>query len=268
MLLCNDFRPGKGRILFAPKLHRMPLREAFEREGNWLFRNRSWLPMLLYPVAVATIYFQPETAHGAITNDAWGIFCFLVSLAGQVVRALTVGSAPGGTSGRNTATQVADSLNETGIYSVVRHPLYLGNFLMWLGLLLFIGVWWFGLICSLAYWLYYERIMYAEEEFLRRKYGARYEQWASRTPAFIPQLGSWQPSPLPFALKNVLKREYNGFFALILSFALINTISYLFAERRLEVDKLWKIGFAAGAIIFLVLRTLKKNTRVLDVAGR
>jgi protein-S-isoprenylcysteine O-methyltransferase Ste14 len=246
----------------------MPLREEFERDGNWLFKNRSWLPTLLYPFAIAILYFQRDQTHPCITNEAWGITCLLVSLAGQAVRGLTVGFTPQGTSGRNTGSQVAEQLNDTGIYSVVRHPLYLGNFLMWLGLFMFIGVWWFVLICSLAYWLYYERIMYAEEEFLRRSYSARYESWASRTPAFLPRFSGWRSSELSFSYKNVLKREYNGFFALVLSFALINCLSYLFAEQRLDMDPQWRICFAAAAVLFLVLRTLKKNTKVLDVAGR
>ncbi|GAB3289800.1 methyltransferase family protein [Hymenobacter humi] len=246
----------------------MPLREEFEKEGNWLFKRRSWLPLLLYPFALAVMYAYRDDTHRHISSESWGIVCFLVSMAGLAVRAITIGYTPQGTSGRNTAEQVAEALNETGIYSVVRHPLYLGNFLMWLGLFLFTGVWWFVLICSLAYWLYYERIMYAEEEFLRRKYSARYEAWASRTPAFVPGFANWTPSRLPFALRNVLKREYNGLFATVVSFALLNAISYFFAEQRLEVDNLWKIVFVAGALVFVVLRTLKKNTKVLDVAGR
>ncbi|MGB8874133.1 MAG: hypothetical protein WCC75_12145, partial [Desulfobaccales bacterium] len=44
------------------------------------------------------------------------------------------GLPPRGTSGRNTQGQVAETLNTTGIYSLVRNPLYLGNFLIWLGL--------------------------------------------------------------------------------------------------------------------------------------
>lgn len=246
----------------------MPLREAFEREGNWLFQKRSWLPTLLYPFAFAVVYFHAERTHSLLTDARWGLFCLLVSLSGLAVRAFTIGFTPEGTSGRNTAQQVAESLNQTGSYSVVRHPLYVGNFLMWLGLFLFTGVWWFVVICSLAYWLYYERIMYAEEEFLRRKYSTRYEEWASRTPAFLPRFSSWMPSPLSFAFKNVLKREYNGLFATVLSFALLNAISHLAVEGRFAVDTLWKIAFAGGAAAFVVLRTLKKNTKVLDVAGR
>lgn len=45
----------------------------------------------------------------------------------------TIGQVPKGTSGRNTSQQVADTLSTDGVYSVVRHPLYLGNFLMCMG---------------------------------------------------------------------------------------------------------------------------------------
>ena len=247
----------------------MPLREEFETSGNWLFKRRSWLPLVLYPFAIAILYFYPAATHRAISSEAWGLICFSISLSGQVVRALTVGFTPKGTSGRNTdAGQVAETLNQTGIYSVVRHPLYLGNFLMWLGLFMFIGIWWFVLICALAYWLYYERIMYAEEEFLRRLYTSRYEAWASRTPAFLPRLSGWLPSNLGFSFRNVLKREYNGLFASIVSFALLNLSSNWLVTGRLYLDPLWQVILIAGGIQFVVLRTLKKSTRVLDLEGR
>ncbi|HEX8657942.1 MAG TPA: isoprenylcysteine carboxylmethyltransferase family protein [Hymenobacter sp.] len=252
----------------------MPLREELERDGNWLFQRRSWLPLLLYPLAVSVIYSYPETTHRYISHNGWGLFCLGVSLLGLAVRALTIGYTPQGTSGRNTHGQVAESLNETGMYSLVRHPLYVGNFLMWLGLIMFLGVWWFAVLCSLVYWLYYERIMYAEEEFLRRKYGARYEAWAMSTPAFLPRLSGWKSPPLTFAPRNVLKREYNGLFALTLSFTIFSVLSHLLAypdtkwPSLLVPTTLWRVILAAGAIIFLVLRTLKKHTRVLDIEGR
>ena len=61
-----------------------------------------------------------------------------------------MGFAPRGTSGRNTLGQVAEVLNTSGMYSVVRNPLYLGNFVIWLGLALFIKVWWCILIVVLC----------------------------------------------------------------------------------------------------------------------
>jgi len=62
-----------------------------------------------------------------------------VSILGETIRIFTVGYAPRNTSGRNTiAGQIADELNTSGIYSLVRHPLYLGNFFIWLGPVLFV----------------------------------------------------------------------------------------------------------------------------------
>jgi hypothetical protein len=48
----------------------------------------------------------------------------------------------------------------------------------------------------------------------------------------------------------------------------INAISHFFAENRIAVDTLWQVIFVLGAITFVVLRTLKKNTKLLDIAGR
>ena len=252
----------------------MAFQEELEQNGNWLFRRRSWLPLLLYPAALLAMYHHPEVTHCFMAHDGWGLFCLAVSLTGLLVRALTIGFTPQGTSGRNTGQQVAESLNETGMYSLVRHPLYLGNYLMWLGLLLFTGLWWFVLICSLIYWLYYERIIYAEEAFLRRQYGARYEVWALRTPAFLPRLSGWVVPPLAFSLRNVLKREYNGMFAVVASLTLLHAISHQLVSEEmgvaalLSVKPLWLVVFTIGSVTFLVLRTLKKNTRLLDIEGR
>ena len=57
---------------------------------------------------------------------------------------------------------------------------------------------WFALVATLAYWIYYERIAYAEEEFLSRRFGARHLAWAQRTPAFVPRLAGWRAPALPF----------------------------------------------------------------------
>ena len=46
---------------------------------------------------------------------------------------------------------------------------------------------------GLVFWLYYERIMLAEEEFLRARYGKAFDDWAARTPAFLPNFRHWVP---------------------------------------------------------------------------
>jgi protein-S-isoprenylcysteine O-methyltransferase Ste14 len=250
----------------------MALIEEMDRSGNRLFKGRSFIPLFLYAMAAGVIWIG-EDNHLPVFDVRWAWACLGISLLGQLIRVLTIGFTPKGTSGRNTsAGQVAEQLNTSGIYSTVRHPLYLGNFFMWLGIIIYVGNWWFTALCCLMYWLYYERIMFAEEHFLRNKFGHTYLDWANKTPAFWPALGSYQSANLEFSLKNVLKREYNGFFAIFLSFSLLdimrNYTHYGFTRWQDLITPFWHYAFVFGLVVFLVLRSLKKYTRVLEVAGR
>ena len=187
------------------------------------------------------------------------------------MRIITVGRAPLGTSGRNTREQAANSLTTTGIYSVVRHPLYLGNYLIVIGFALWPHVWWLVVMTTCFYALYYERIMLAEEAFLRRSFGDTFEKWLAETPAFIPRFHGWKPSPVPFCWRTVAQREYNAFFEIISVFFLFDLIGDSIAEHNWRMDAgkwIWFGVFLAGFLVFAVLRTLKKRTRLLNVAGR
>jgi protein-S-isoprenylcysteine O-methyltransferase Ste14 len=245
----------------------MPLREELRSNGEWLFRWRSYLPLVLFALVLPAMIVS-RAATGDEGWMAWDLFCLAVGVAGEVIRVLTVGFVPGGTSGRNTAAgQVAKELNTTGIYSVVRHPLYLGNFLMWMGPALLPANAWLAVTVVLAFWLYYERIMFAEEEFLRGTYGERYVEWASHTPAFIPRLSGWRAPTLPFSLRTVLRRELSSAFGLVSVFTVLELAGDFGARGRAYLDPVWVSFFLAGFAGFLVLVVLKKSGR-LDVAGR
>lgn len=246
----------------------MPLKEEFEKSGNWLFRWRSYLPLLLIGILMVGLREFEYPGQSEIMDDLWEIICLAISFSGLGIRIFTIGHTPKRTSGRNTSKQVADTLNTTGIYSLVRHPLYLGNFFIWLGISLFAHLWWLTLICILVFWVYYERIMFAEEAFLRNKFGSDYENWAGNTPAFIPKMRGWKKPDLPFSVKNVLKREYNGFFGIIIMFTLLEVAGDYFAEGRFELDLMWGIISGIGFTIFIILRTLKKKTNILSEKGR
>lgn len=242
----------------------MALREHFETVGSWLFRWRSYLPLFMIGIffLAMTEYHYPKLHH------LWETLCLIVSFFGLGIRILTIGHTPKRTSGRNTNHQVAEVLNTTGIYSVVRHPLYLGNFFMGLGLALFVHQWWLTLIYTLSFWLYYERIMFAEEEFLRHKFGNEYIEWANVTPAFIPRFSQYKKANLPFSARNVLKREYNGFFTVVIVMFSLEIMSDIFEKGKLDFDLGWIVLVAVSFIIWFTLRYLKKYTHVLHVEGR
>lgn len=248
----------------------MALRESIEQQGNWLFRWRSYLPLLGIPILLIALKNSDwiEKVFGDSASTLWGIISVSVSFLGCCIRFVTAGYVSGGTSGRNTKTQVADSLNTTGIYSIVRNPLYLGNFIIILGLVLFIQVWWFALITWLGFWIYYERIIFAEEEFLRKKFGDVFLDWAKKTPAFFPKLGNWKKPFLPFSTRTALRREFPTFFATTVSFFVLAASSDLITEKKLKINAAWAAVFGIGLMIYLVLYLLKKKTRILHVPGR
>ena len=250
----------------------MALEEELERQGNWLFKYRGILPIFII-CAGAAVYaymkFNPKTFFLENTpyETYYQIGCLVVSLIGLCIRIYTVGYTPANTSGRNTKNQLADSLNTTGIYSMVRHPLYLGNFLMWLGVCLLTGNLWFIIIFCLVYWIYYERIMFAEEQFLRRKFGIVYEQWAEKTPAFFPNFKLFVKPSLPFSWKKVLKKEKNGILALFLIFSVLD-IAGDWVQKDNNYNYFLLVACILSIISYGILKYLKKKTQVLNEQNR
>ncbi|MEE8539888.1 MAG: hypothetical protein V3S54_08725 [Woeseiaceae bacterium] len=78
--------------------------------------------------------------------------------------------------------------------------------------------------------LYYERIICAEETFVQRKFGKTYTDWGARTPVFIPKPWRRSRPELPFSLRTVLRREYNGLFFIVVAFTLIEPIDDVLSQ--------------------------------------
>src|SRR5262245_61735978 len=97
--------------------------------GRFLFRWRNVLP---YPLLLPLLLALPdsgwlEATFGKAAETIWDVFAMLVALTGVGLRA-----AVGGFHDRSGA----GSRTTGGLYSVVRHPLYLGNTVILLGLAL------------------------------------------------------------------------------------------------------------------------------------
>jgi protein-S-isoprenylcysteine O-methyltransferase Ste14 len=246
----------------------MPLGEEFERSGAWLFQRRSYVPPLLL-IGVSLAASERPGRDGVPGLEApLALTGLAVALVGLAIRALVIGSAPGGTSGKNREAQIATTLTTTGLYSVVRHPLYLGNLCLWLGPAIAAGTWWGVVIVALAFSLYYERIMYAEEAFLRRAFGAEYLAWATATPAFIPALSRWRPAALPFSGRTVLRQEYYALASTAAMFVVLELVAVWVDSGRPGLSWPWRGLALAVFVIAGALRFLQRQTRILDVDGR
>lgn len=246
----------------------MALLHAFESEGNWLFKRRGQIPVVLFLLAIPAVLYSNYSLISPIRLQFIAISSFTISFLGLVIRSYTIGTTPKGTSGRNTEQQVAEVLNSTGIYSTVRHPLYLGNFLMWIGIVIYTLNPYFVIIVSLMYWLYYERIMFAEERFLEKKFGQAYLDWSFKAPAFIPRFSTFVPSKVPFSMRSVLRREYSGVLATVAGFVFVDILRDFSVHYTYELNfnHLYILGITG--VLTLLIRSLKHYTSVLSEEGR
>jgi len=253
----------------------MLLREQYESQGQFFFRWRSYWPYLLLPlVAVALSESGSFEQHfGETAEYSWDIFCLFFSLFGAAVRIVTVGFVPGGTSGRNTREQRAEHLNTTGLYSVVRNPLYAGNIITLISFALATKVWWFPPIVAALALLFYERVIFTEEAFLLEKFGKPYREWSSRTPALIPRFRNWRRPDMPFSVRAAIRREYHGIFLIVVVLTIIEFLTDLIGEGESLADwfhegKFWNYLLGVSLVLYFVIRWIRKHTSWLVVEGR
>lgn len=228
--------------------------------GNFLFRVRN----VLFPVGYLFLFVDgPDLVPDVRVAAVLG---FLVALAGQSLRALTIGLEYIVRGGRNRQIH-AEQLVEGGIFSHCRNPLYVGNLVIILGLaiasnsLLFLAL---GVpLFALAYWA----IVAAEESFLGRKFGEAYDRYCRRVNRFVPRLTGLLHTltGMRFNFSRLLSAEYGTTFiwvATLIAVVLLNLWrSGNYGMDQSDVQALWAF-LAIASLGYLVARYLKKSGRL------
>ena len=145
------------------------------RAGAIIFRHRGWLPLLFLGV--------PLLAPGRITPLGWLIGAALIAV-GEAVRMAGVAAAGSVTRRRSRTVQ---RLVTYGIFAWMRNPLYVGNFLIWIGFVVISGVLWFLPVAVVVFAIEYSLIVRYEEGVLESIFGAEYLAYKERTPRWLPR---------------------------------------------------------------------------------
>jgi protein-S-isoprenylcysteine O-methyltransferase Ste14 len=238
----------------TPSLESAPRRPL----GETFFKWRSYWPVLLVPFLVP---LGPWDGRPVPASIPWKIGCLLLSLAGLALRCFAVGYSAPGTSGRCTRQREAAELNTTGAYSLLRHPLYVANILMALGLGLFTQTLVLPLVTLLLATLFFVPIARWEEDFLRSRFGAAFEAWAARVPRFRPAVGRYRRPDRAFEWRRVLRREFYGLAAILIVPLGLDLLQVFALTGSLRVEPIWGWTAAAGVVAFVGLRALKKRRR-------
>ena len=135
----------------------MSEQNQLEKLGNQFFKYRGQIPVLFFLVAFGLMHYFPMQENWL--NACYTIVAIGLVVLGHLIRALAVGKRAAHTSGRNRDQQVAEALNSTGIYSMVRHPLYLGNITTYIGWAVFTGIDWLVPVFLILFVAYYRLII-------------------------------------------------------------------------------------------------------------
>jgi len=177
--------------------------KGIERIGRVLFRWRSFTPVPLLAVAVPLVW-RSRGGGGA----AWTVAGIALCAAGQALRAWVLGQVPDGTSGQNERL-IATELNTSGPYARTRNPLYLGNFLITVGLCVIAHDPILLAVVAVLFAAQYRAIVAAEEQFLRGRFGARFEEYRAHVPRFLPRLRVGGAPSGPWSWRRALRKEHN-----------------------------------------------------------
>ncbi|MCU7496598.1 MAG: isoprenylcysteine carboxylmethyltransferase family protein [Ignavibacteria bacterium] len=147
-----------------------------------IFKYRSYTPI---PFLVLMLLFRAPNIYSIIIG-------LLVAVSGEMIRLWGVSYA--GSETRTTGSVGGTYLVISGPFAHVRNPLYVGNILLYMG----IGIMSMALFPYLQvaafvfFYLQYKFIINEEEGYLKKAFGAQYEEYYRNVPRFLPRLTAYK----------------------------------------------------------------------------
>lgn len=237
----------------------MLLRDRFIKTGHFLFKYRSYQ----FVVILLILFMERNNFTGVRETLFYDILCVAVTSAGILVRALTVGFVHEKTSGRNTKAQNAFELNSTGAYSLVRNPLYVGNFIILFGISLLSYNLTVVLLNSAAFILINGFIILTEEDYLLGKFGDKYLDYAGRVNCVIPSFNKFTRPARSLDLNMILKREHDSWLTAAVSLVCVDMFRNYYAHANI-LKTGWMVFLGAVFFAWAVLKYLKKTKRLVS----
>ena len=184
----------------------------------FLFSNRSFTPI---PLVLVILY---------LSSLSYPYFIIGIGLivVGESIRIYGVRFAGGATRTREIG---APSLCTSGPYSRCRNPLYLGNMIIYCGVVLMAGgqfLWPLLFIVFFFFILQYSMIISLEEETLVKLFGNEYQLYRESVPRLFPRISPWVgiDKRVPLTIIQTLKTEKRTLQNIIIIIILIGAKNY------------------------------------------
>jgi protein-S-isoprenylcysteine O-methyltransferase Ste14 len=187
--------------------------------GNFLFKYRSYTPI---PLALYILY----NSHPEIQNVLIG---FILIAIGESLRMWAVSYAGGITRTTNVG---APSLCTSGPYGYTRNPLYIGNMIIYSGVVFVAGslnILSILIVTWAFFIIQYYLIINLEQNTLIDIFGKEYKNYMNNVPIFFPRLTSWKNKDkyVPMKFSKTIKTEKRTLQNIILLILIIYFKHYL-----------------------------------------
>lgn len=230
--------------------------------GNYFFKWRN----KVFPLILLALYVLAVPAKES-TQDSRDIIAVLVALSGLAVRGIVIGYAYIKRGGLNKKVY-AETLVTEGMFTLCRNPLYFGNILIYCGVFLMHGNPVVAVPGMALFLFIYWCIVFAEESYLRAKFGEQYEAYCRTTPRFIPKVWRFRQATqgMHFNLRRVILKDYPTIATTIAMLSVTEIYEYLeipgsahYGYVAFQVALILAVGGMAAGV-----RTLKKRKLLVE----
>jgi len=227
------------------------------RIGNFFFHYRN----ALFPLAYVLLFVPSRPLlHDYRVAAVAGL---VIACIGQLVRAVTVGLDYIVRGGRDRQVY-ADRLVVGGIFAHCRNPLYVGNYLLLLGVGLASNSLLFFCAAMPFFTFVYWAIIAAEENFLRNKFGSEFEDYCKRVNRLWPRLTGLSETfaSMRFNWRRLITAEYGSAYLWMAAIILVQ-FKNLWLRREFRNSQelvIWLCAlFGVVTVAYGTARYLKKS---------
>jgi protein-S-isoprenylcysteine O-methyltransferase Ste14 len=235
--------------------------------GNFFFKYRNWLFIIFYALLFVPYVPQLFTTDRFGENFYWYpiIIGLAITIAGQAIRAATIGLAYIIRGGKDNKVY-AEDLVTTGIFAHCRNPLYVGNILMIAGVGILSNSLLYIVIMIPFFLFIYQAIVLAEENFLRNKFGAQFDNYCSRVSRWFPNLTGMGKtfSSMRFNWKRYIAKEHTTTFIWLCGIVLLLLFRYpQLTNSDTHLRNILLITVVSFLLlVYVLIRVLKKSGRL------
>lgn len=208
------------------------------RIGDFLFKYRN----LIFPAVLLTLFFSFSPRAAYYGDPVWehvkDLFAVSFVFLGLLLRGAVIGFRYIKRGGLNKKVY-AENLVTDGFFAVCRNPLYVGNFMIYAGVLLMHGAPEVFLLGMAFFTFVYIAIVAAEEYFLRNEFGDAYRHYCADVPRWRMKFARLKRATqgMQFSWKRALLKDYGTIANGIVSLSLLE----LMEEVRFYPQVQWSL---------------------------